>query len=184
MRKREEFRYNPLDFEKDIAIGLTLPLTNDMSVAGKYLPDAYAGKGLNATAAGVAVTSVADDPTKVDQKSMTQGDFHLSYTTKEQSFSNLRNLVLTNRGERVMHPEFGCDIWASLFENITPSLLGRIKDRIIKQVGIWLSYVNILNVDIERARHNENRVNIAITFALFNDSMNKETITINNVGTL
>jgi phage baseplate assembly protein W len=83
-----------------------------------------------------------------------------------------------------MHPEFGCDIWASLFENITPSLLGRIKDRIIKQAGIWLSYVNILNVDIERARHNENRVNIAITFALFNDSMNKETITINNVGTL
>jgi phage baseplate assembly protein W len=83
-----------------------------------------------------------------------------------------------------MHPEFGCDVWASMFENITPSLLSRIKDRIIKQVEIWLSYVNILDIDISRTRHNENRVNISITFALFNDSMNKETITINNVGTL
>jgi len=36
MRKREEFRYNPIDFEKDRAIGLTLPLTNDSSAVTKF----------------------------------------------------------------------------------------------------------------------------------------------------
>ena len=143
MRKREEFRYNPLDFEKDIAIGLTLPLTNDNSVADKYLPDNWAGKGLDKDVnTGLPITSVATSPTKDEQKSDTQGDFHLSYTTKEQSFSNLRNLVLTNRGERVMHPEFGCDVWATLFDNITPGIIKSMKKRIEKQVSIWLPNIN------------------------------------------
>ena len=35
MRGRDEFQYNPLDFEKDIAIGLTLPMTNDAQAAAK-----------------------------------------------------------------------------------------------------------------------------------------------------
>tara|TARA_R100000315_G_C5232782_1_gene143819 strand:- start:1503 stop:2066 length:564 start_codon:yes stop_codon:yes gene_type:complete len=182
MRKRQEFRYNPLDFEVDVAIGLTLPLTNDMSIAEKYLPDNGAGKGLNATAAGVAVTSVQNDPTKDKQKSSTQGDFHLSYTTKEQTFSNLRNLVLTNRGERVMHPEFGCDIWASLFDNITPNIIKSMKKRIEKQVSIWLPYVNLIDV---RIKHNDtqtggtpNQLNIAIDWAQYGNYMDKETVVI------
>ena len=182
MRPRKEFRYNPIDFEKDIAIGLTLPLTNDKGGFTKF--------DVSYTDAGVAITGSSDlnlsniDDYHGSTKSDSHGDFALSYTTIEQARTNLKNLVLTNRGERVMPPEFGCDVWASMFENITPSLLSRIKDRIIKQVEIWLSYVNILDIDISRTRHNENRVNISITFALFNDSMNKETITINNVGTL
>jgi phage baseplate assembly protein W len=111
-------------------------------------------------------------------------DFHLSYTTLEQAKSNLRNLVLTNRGERVMHPEFGCDIWASLFNNITPQLLNAIKDNIYRQVSIWLSYINLLDVRVQQTKENENRVNIKLTYALYDDSINKETITINNVGNL
>ena len=182
MRKREEFRYNPLDFEKDVAIGLTLPLTNDMSVAGKYLPDNFSGKGLNATAAGVAVTSVGSDPVKGGQKSSTQGDFHLSYTTKEQTFSNLRNLVLTNRGERVMHPEFGCDIWSSLFDMITPQIIKDMKKRIKKQCSIWIPYVNLIDVRIKhedtQVGGSPNQLNIAIDWAQYGNYMDKETIVI------
>tara|TARA_R110001592_G_scaffold154385_3_gene383330 strand:- start:803 stop:1342 length:540 start_codon:yes stop_codon:yes gene_type:complete len=179
MRKREEFRYNPIDFEKDRAIGLTLPLTNDSSAVTKF--DVLFGS--NET--GSADLNLSNtDSFHGSSKSSTQGDFTLSYTTLEQAKTNLRNLVLTNKGERVMHPEFGCDIWASLFENITPKLISNMSDRIHKQVSIWLSYINILRVNIDRHPHNENRINIDITFALYNDSMNKETITIANVGTL
>jgi|TARA_R100000458_G_C8105308_1_gene130337 phage baseplate assembly protein W len=172
-RPRETFRYNPIDFEKDIAIGLTLPLTNDSTAAYKY-----------DEAPGVTASLTDDQGLHDSDKSATQGDFHLSYTTLEQAKSNLRNLVLTNRGERVMHPEFGCDIWASLFNNITPQLLNAIKDNIYRQVSIWLSYINLLDVRVQQTKENENRVNIKLTYALYDDSINKETITINNVGNL
>jgi len=176
MRKRKEYRYNPIDFEKDVAIGLTLPLTNDSSAAYKF--------DLVPSASAYGTGSLADDePISSSIKSKTQGDFHLSYTTLEQAKTNLRNLVLTNRGERVMHPEFGCDIWSSMFENLTPSLLNRMKKQIYKQANIWLSYINLLNVIVEKSNQ-ENRVNIKIKFALFNDSINTETITINNIGHL
>jgi len=180
MRKREEFRYNPIDFEKDRAIGLTLPLTNDSSAVTKF--DVSYGTSTDTGSADLNLSNIEN--LHGSAKSSTQGDFTLSYTTIEQAKTNLRNLVLTNRGERVMHPEFGCDIWASLFENITPKLINDLRDRILKQVSIWLSYINILNVGIEKTHGFENRINISITFALYNDSMNKETITIANVGTL
>jgi len=179
MRKRKEYRYNPIDFEKDVAIGLTLPLTNDSSAANKFdsiLPAA------SASAYGTGSLE-NEEPINSSIKSSTHGDFHLSYTTLEQAKSNLRNLVLTNRGERVMHPEFGCDIWSSMFENITPSLLDRMKKQIYKQANIWLSYINLLNVIVEKSNQ-ENRINIKIKFALFDDNINTETITINNIGHL
>jgi phage baseplate assembly protein W len=172
-RARETFRYNPIDFEKDIAIGLTLPLTNDSTAAYKY-----------EKAPGITASLTDDQGLHDSDKSATQGDFHLSYTTLEQAKSNLRNLILTNRGERVMHPEFGCDIWASLFNNITPQLLTAIQDNIYRQVEIWLSYINILDLRVRQTKENENRVNIKLTFCLYDDSINKETITIDNVGNL
>ena len=49
--------------------------------------------------------------------------FKLSYTTQDQAISNLKNLLLTIRGERPMQPLFGTNIQKSLFEQITPSLL-------------------------------------------------------------
>ena len=36
---------------------------------------------------------------------------------------SIRNLILTDRGERLMQPNIGCDIRGSLFENITQSTM-------------------------------------------------------------
>lgn len=166
MKQRNEYNYTPIDFEKDVAIGLTLPLTNDASAYNKY-----------SVASGVT-GSFADEPRNSSGKSDTQGDFHLSYTTLEQTKSNLRNLVLTNRGERVMHPEFGCDVWKSLFEHNTKKLRDELKKRIEKQIGIWLPYVNVGSITVDAAKEDGNRLNIGITFALFNNTIDMETIAI------
>ena len=36
--------------------------------------------------------------------------FDLSYSTRDQALSNLKNLLLTRRGERIMEPLFGTTI--------------------------------------------------------------------------
>ena len=45
--------------------------------------------------------------------------FKSSYTTEEQTLSNLKNLLLTRKGERPFQPEFGTEIYSLLFENLS-----------------------------------------------------------------
>ena len=46
------------------------------------------------------------------------GFFEQTQTTLKQTSSNIRNLLLTMKGERPFLPEFGCDIYSALFEPI------------------------------------------------------------------
>ena len=69
--------------------------------------------------------------------------FDLSYSTEEQVISNLKNLVLTRKGERVMQPEFGTTLQDSLFEQNTDLLVTSIRNSIQDAVKFWLPYVSL-----------------------------------------
>ena len=69
--------------------------------------------------------------------------FDLSYTTNDQIISNLKNLVLTRKGERIMEPFFGTDVYDSLFNNITDDTLSNIKSSIAAAIDFWMPYVSI-----------------------------------------
>ena len=63
------------------------------------------------------------------------GPFNSTYSTKDQTKSNLINLLLTNKGERIMNPEFGCDLSTALFEGITEDTTLLIQDLITEING-------------------------------------------------
>jgi len=162
MRARNEYKYNPLDFQKDVAIGILLPLTNNDSAIRTY--------GYETEAAGVLLTGDVVDTKHVSTKVSTQrnqGDFQLSYTTVEQTKSNLMNLVLTNRGERPMHPNFGCDVWKTLFEPNTADMRLMIEDLIRKQISVWLPFVKLKDVRVLKPTSNEHRMDIKIEWTLY-----------------
>ena len=69
--------------------------------------------------------------------------FDLSYSNEEQMLSNLKNLILTRRGERVMQPLFGTNLQDSLFEQNTDQLKNSIIDSITTAIDFWLPYVSI-----------------------------------------
>lgn len=60
--------------------------------------------------------------------------------------SNVRSLLVTNWGERVMHYDFGCNFREYLFEPRTQSLKISIASRVQSQLGRWMPFVTLRGI--------------------------------------
>ena len=58
------------------------------------------------------------------------GLFQQNYFSLDQAVANAKNLLLTNKGERIMQPNLGCDLNSILFENITEDLVNSVESNI------------------------------------------------------
>jgi hypothetical protein len=76
------------------------------------------------------------------------GYFSQAFSSFEQAKSNLRNLLLTRKGERVFQPNFGSGIHELLFEQATDELETRLQENITDSVNFWLPYINIDTIDV------------------------------------
>jgi phage baseplate assembly protein W len=96
------------------------------------------------------------------------GYFAVTYTTKEQIKSDLKNLILTNRGERVMQPEFGCNLRQALFEQIDEGEGAFIQNEIESQIQRWLPFVIVNNivVDSDTNSKDNNRISVKLDYTL------------------
>ena len=76
------------------------------------------------------------------------GYFQTTLTHLEQAKHNLRNLLLTMKGERVMQPELGCDIWKMVFNQIDNATTKKADMFIRDSVERWLPYLTIKEVKL------------------------------------
>lgn len=90
-----------------------------------------------------------------------KGVFESTYTTKEQSKSNLINLLLTSPGEKLFNSSFGVGLRNLLFEQEIDR--EELIDRINSQVEIYLPYINVNNIQFAQ---NEHTVNIQIVYSI------------------
>ncbi len=65
----------------------------------------------------------------------TDGPYQLNKNLKDTFKQNLKMLVLTSPGERIMAPEFGVGLYRFLFEPIGDDTFSNISQRIKEQVG-------------------------------------------------
>lgn len=88
------------------------------------------------------------------------GIFFQSYTNRVQVFSNLKNLLLTAKGERYMLPEFGTNIRTVLFENISneEDFVSSLKNEITDAIGTWMPYILIEELDVNINLSEDGRV--------------------------
>ena len=77
------------------------------------------------------------------------GFFEQAFTSFDQAKSNLKNLLLTKKGERIMQPEFGTGLHSLLFEQADDQLETRLEEVITDAVNFWLPYITIDSVDVE-----------------------------------
>lgn len=105
----------------------------------------------------------------INRRSDSNGIFATNYTTIKQTKDNLINLIMTKKGERVMQPDFGCDIHRLIFEPIYgEDIRDRIVDSIENAVAIWMPFVSIDNVEFpfDDADIDNNKINVSIKFSL------------------
>jgi phage baseplate assembly protein W len=77
-----------------------------------------------------------------------KGPFKSTFTTAVQIKSNLINLLLTAKGERVLNPEFGADLPRLLFEPSTEDLYDKIRDQIFSNTSIYIPEITLINIDV------------------------------------
>ncbi len=94
------------------------------------------------------------------------GFFPGTSTTLTQTSSNIRNLLLTNKGERLGQPEFGCGLLQILFEPMSDTLLDDVKSTIEEAIAQWLPHVLISNLNVGRGEEEPNQLIIEIEFSL------------------
>ena len=110
------------------------------------------------------------------------GLFPQTETTLEQAGSNIKNLLLTAKGERIMQPNFGSRLRELLFEQYTEDLSSRIQEEIQEAISTWLPYINIASVNIIQSDEDPNTTSVDIDFSLNYEPDKFESITLNLGG--
>lgn len=81
---------------------------------------------------------------------------------------SIKNLILTDRGERLMQPNLGGNIRAMLFENITPGVLTLIEDQVRTTLNLYEPRAELLDVTAS-SYIDDNTVRINIVFFVKNN---------------
>jgi phage baseplate assembly protein W len=119
---------NPLDINKRVAVGVSIPFNND---------------------------SV----------------FTSTYTTIDQTKYNIINYLLTNNDERVLNPNFGANIRAFLFEDITESNLRALEMKLQNDIPLYFSNVTITKLNFIPL-YDSNTVQLNIDFNVYETPQN------------
>ena len=110
------------------------------------------------------------------------GLFGLTETTLEQAGHNIKNLLLTAKGERVMQPDFGSDLRALLFEQADENIEERIEETILESISTWLPYISVEKIDIIEDTSNPNLMKVNLNFYVNYEPSRFNTITLDIEG--
>ena len=105
------------------------------------------------------------------------GFFTRTKTALEQTRSNIKNLLSTNKGERLGNPTFGCDLNRLLFEK-EGDIESDIEEEITSAINEFLPFVNIISIESVFSEANPNIVNVSLRFSLSTDASEEEQLSL------
>ena len=85
-----------------------------------------------------------------------EGGYELLQTIEEVAYQNIKMIVLTNPGERIMDPNFGVGIKRWLFRMQNQQSYNDLRNKIAEQISIYLPYIVILKISFNTPFNNTN----------------------------
>jgi phage baseplate assembly protein W len=136
---------HPLDINKRVAVGVSIPFNgistnpnNSLFSGSTFPPPAPQGNSV----------------------------FNSTYTTIDQIKSNVINYILTNKGERVLNPNFGSNLRNFIFENLTETNLRTLEIKLSNDISSNFPSVNVQSVILTPA-YESNAVQLDITYSIY-----------------
>ena len=104
------------------------------------------------------------------------GWFATSNTTIKAVKNNVKSLLLTQQGERLMQPNLGLNLRKYLFEQLTPDTIIQIENDIVDSFAFWLPFVDLRGLEVSESNSNQNGIDISVTFNIKKDPRTMESV--------
>jgi phage baseplate assembly protein W len=105
-----------------------------------------------------------------------EGIFRRTKTALQQAKSNIKNLLLTNKGERLGNPTFGTNLLSLAFSQENTDLESRVEEEIRGSMSEFLPFINIVSIETKFSDINVNRAIVNIRFTLDVDLTSEENL--------
>jgi phage baseplate assembly protein W len=93
--------------------------------------------------------------------------FFQTYTTKDAIRNNLLNFFLTNQTERYLNNQFGANLRAFIFEQISSDNITFLKENIQTLISKYFTNIKVEKLDILEYPDN-NEINVQLTYSIIN----------------
>ena len=114
------------------------------------------------------------------------GYFKRTKTALEQARSNIKNLLLTNKGERLGNPTFGTNLLSLVISQENTDLEARVEEEIRAAMSEFLPFINIVNIETNFSDENMSTAIVNLRFTLNVDVTSEENLTLDfsnyNIG--
>ena len=85
----------------------------------------------------------------------------------------IKNILLTEEGERLMQPELGSGIRNMLFEQMTDLNAQRLETEVLSAIEAWEARAEVITIVVTPEEEN-NRYRVAVTFRIINELEEQE----------
>ena len=107
-----------------------------------------------------------------------EGYFKRTKTALEQAKSNIRNLLLTNKGERLGNPTFGTNLLSLVFTQENTDLEARVEEEIRASMAEFLPFIYIVSIETNFSEENMSTAIVNLRFTLNVDTTSEENLTL------
>ena len=105
-----------------------------------------------------------------------EGWFSSTSTTIKAVKTNIKMLLSTERGERLMQPSLGLSLKRFLFEQLTSETFNLIQNEIVDTFNFWLPFVEIKDIEVANKGIDNNNIIIDLTFNITKDPNTLESV--------
>jgi phage baseplate assembly protein W len=96
--------------------------------------------------------------------------FNSTYLTKDAIKSNLINYFLTDRYERYLNNNFGANLRAFIFEQITNDNISFLKEDIQTKINEYFSNINVVSLEVNQLP-DTNEITVKLTYNIPNTNI-------------
>jgi phage baseplate assembly protein W len=93
--------------------------------------------------------------------------FFQTFTTQDAIRNNLLNFFLTNQTERYLNNQFGANLRAFIFEQISSDNISFLKENIQSLISKYFTNIKVEKLDVLEYPDN-NEINVQLTYSIIN----------------